>query len=257
MPTSITITSEFSGSVVAKGATDDLSAQLLRHAGFKQIDDWHGRRHRLPTTTPLAYQVAIATHAAEMLRAARYDVTLPPDLDTPRKTLGPYAAGAELLRITDQIRAAEDGASLQRAVDHLLHPEHGALERVREALEAAGEQVNDLDDEAHALADRFGFASEFVNSAQSELVDSEVELRRVGTPSESYSAARTVRDHRGAALATSPAAEQAKVSSASSSQPAPLTITGHTPRAGTSPSTGSSSATAAPPPAPRPAGRPR
>ncbi|WP_241965393.1 hypothetical protein [Streptomyces sp. MH60] len=131
MPTSITITSEFSGSVVAKGATDDLSAQLLRHAGFKQIDDWHGRRHRLPTTTPLADQVAIASHAAEMLRAARYDVTLPPSLDTARMSppvhaLGPYAAGAELLSITDQIRAAEDGASLQRAVDHLLHPEHGA-----------------------------------------------------------------------------------------------------------------------------------
>lgn len=237
MPTSITITSEFSGSVVAKGATDDLSAQLLRHAGFKQIDDWHGRRHRLPTTTPLADQVAIASHAAEMLRAARYDVTLPPSLDTARMSppvhaLGPYAAGAELLNITDQIRAAEDGASLQRAVDHLLHPEHGALERVRE-VEAAGEQVNDLDGEAYALADRFGFASEFVSSAQSELVDSEAELRRVGTASTSYSAARTVRDHRGAALATSPAADQAKVSSASSSQTAPLTTTGHLPRAAT------------------------
>ncbi|MEU9675726.1 hypothetical protein AB0D92_19660 [Streptomyces parvus] len=48
MPTSITITSEFSGSVVAKGATDDLAAQLLRHAGFKQIDDWHGRRPLRP-----------------------------------------------------------------------------------------------------------------------------------------------------------------------------------------------------------------
>ncbi|MFJ4886165.1 hypothetical protein [Streptomyces sp. NPDC088731] len=231
MPTSITISFEFSGSVVAKGAADDLSAQLLRHAGFKQIDDWHGRRHRLPTTAPLADRIAISTHAAEMLRAARYDVTLPPSLETPRKTLGPYAAGAELLSITDQIRAAEDGASLQRAVDHLLHPEHGALERVREALEAAGEQVNDLDDDAYALADRFGFASEFVSSAQSELVESEAELRRVGTASTSRSAAQTVRDHRGAALATSPAADQAKVSSASASQTAPLTTSGHPPRA--------------------------
>ncbi|MFJ9139048.1 hypothetical protein ACIRRT_38915 [Streptomyces sp. NPDC102256] len=233
MPTSITISFEFSGSVVAKGASDDLSAQLLRHAGFKQIDDWHGRRHRLPTTAPLADRIAISTHAAEMLRAARYDVTLSPSLETPRKTLGPYAAGAELLSITDRIRAAEDGASLQRAVDHLLHPEQGALERVREALEAAGEQVNDLDDEAYALADRFGFASEFVSSAQSELVDSEAELCRVGTASTSYAAARTVRDHRGAALATSPAANQAKVSSASTSQTAPLSTSGHPPRAST------------------------
>ncbi len=81
---SIIITSEFSGSVVAKGATDDLSAQLLKHAGFQQIDDWHGRRHRLPTTMPVIDKVAIASHAAEMLRAARYEVTLPPSLDTAR-----------------------------------------------------------------------------------------------------------------------------------------------------------------------------
>ncbi|MFI1592287.1 hypothetical protein ACH4WW_30775 [Streptomyces halstedii] len=219
---SITITAEPSGSVSAKGATDDLSAQLLKHAGFQQIDDWHGRRHRLPTTTPIADKVAIATHAAEMLRAARFDVELPPSLDTARTSppvhpLGPYTAGAELLQTTDRIRAAQNGAELQRAVDHLLHPEHGALERVREALEAAGEQVNDLDEEAYALADRFASASEFVSSAQSELVESEAELRRVGTTSESHTTARTrssaLSDHRDAALATSPAAAKAKVAS--------------------------------------------
>lgn len=222
---SITITSEFSGSVVAKGATDDLSAQILKHAGFQQIDDWHGRRHRLPTTTPLADKIAIATHAAEMLRAARYDVDLPPSLDTARTSppvhlLGPYTAGSEVLRITDRIRAAQNGEDLQRAVDHLLHPEHGALERVREALEAAGEQVNDLDEEAYALADRFGFASEFVSSAQSELIDFEAELRDVGTASEGHATARarssTLPDHRDAALASSPAAARAKVSTTGS-----------------------------------------
>ncbi|SCD69554.1 hypothetical protein GA0115239_105927 [Streptomyces sp. BpilaLS-43] len=131
---SITITAEPSGSVSAKGASDDLSASLLKHAGFQQIDDWHGRRHRLPTTTPIADKVAITTHAAEMLRAAHYDVELPPSLDTARMSppvhpLGPYT-GAELVRTTDRIRAAQNGAELQRAVDHLLHPEHGALERV-------------------------------------------------------------------------------------------------------------------------------
>ncbi|WP_411073659.1 hypothetical protein [Streptomyces sp. cmx-4-7] len=218
---SITITSEFSGSVVAKGATDDLSAQLLNHAGFQQIDDWYGRRHRLPTTTPIADQVAIATHAAEMLRAARYGVDLAPSLDmarmsTPVPALGPYAAGAELLQITDLIRSAENGADLQRAVDHLLHPEHGALERVREALEATGEHINDLDDEAYALADRFGFAAEFVSAAQSELVDSQPELRRFSNTQQPQTEMRTrspkLPDHRGAALATSPAVAKAKVS---------------------------------------------
>ncbi|MFU2337577.1 hypothetical protein ACWHAO_04210 [Streptomyces albidoflavus] len=124
----ITFTAEPSGSVVAKGATDDLSASLLKHAGFRQIQDWHGLRHRLPTTTPLADKVAIATHAAEMLRAARYSVELPPALDAapvsiPADPFGPYTAGAAVAQITDRIGAAEDGAEFRRAVDHLLHPE--------------------------------------------------------------------------------------------------------------------------------------
>ncbi|MGA5632525.1 hypothetical protein [Streptomyces lydicamycinicus] len=244
----ITITHEFSGSVVAKGANDDLSARLLKHAGFQQIDDWHGRRHRLPTTTPVADKVAIATHAAEMLRAAHYDIDLPPSLEAARMSppvpvLGPYAAGAELLRITDRIREAENCDDLQRAVDHLLHPEHGALERVREALEVAGEQIealegeqiHDLDNEAADLAYRFDYASEYVRGAQSELVNSEAKLRRIGTASRDQAEARTrsseLPDHRGAALATSPAATKARVSSASDSETAQSNAAVHPPRA--------------------------
>lgn len=218
----ITINTEPSGSVSAKGASDDLSATLLKHAGFQQIEDWYGRRHRLPTTTPQADRASIATHAAEMLRAARYSVDLDPDLETSRLTtpanpLGLYTAGAEVLRLTDQIRAAENGASLAQAVDHLLHPEHGVLERVREALETAGEQITDLDDEAYALADRFGFAAEFVSAAQSELTEAGHELHRVGDSQQDHAEAQTqspaLPDSRGAALATSPAADKAKASS--------------------------------------------
>ncbi|WP_329553682.1 hypothetical protein [Streptomyces sp. NBC_00696] len=217
---SITITAEPSGSVSAKGAGDDLSATLLKHAGFQQIEDWYGRRHRLPTTTPAADRAAIATHAAEMLRAARYGVDLAPSLNTARisttaNPLGPYTAGAELLQLTDQIRSAETGADLLQAVDHLLHPEHGALERVREALEAAGEQITDLDDEAYQLADRFDVAAEFVSAAQSELVGSDGELGRIGhgqrSGTEEWAKSSALSGPRRAALATSPAA--AKVTS--------------------------------------------
>ncbi|MFF0136446.1 hypothetical protein ACFYRN_08360 [Streptomyces sp. NPDC005227] len=127
LPPYITINTKPSSSVSAKGASDDLSATLLKHAGFQQIEDWYGRRHRLPTTTLQADRAAVASHAAEMLRAARYSVDLDPDLDTsrlasPANPLGLQIAGAEVLRLTDQIRAAENGAGLMQAVDHLLHP---------------------------------------------------------------------------------------------------------------------------------------
>ncbi|MFJ9909184.1 hypothetical protein ACIRVK_41245 [Streptomyces sp. NPDC101152] len=219
----ITISTEPSGSVSAKGASDDLSATLLKHAGFQQIEDWYGRRHRLASTTPQAQRVAIASHAAEMLRAARYSVDLDPDLDTSRLTtpanpLGLYTAGSEVLRLTDQIRAAETGSGLAQAVDHLLHPEHGVLERLREALETTGEQITDLDNEAYALADRFGFAAEFVSAAQSELVGAERELHRANDSRQDHTGVQTQSpappDARSAALATSPAADKVKASSA-------------------------------------------
>ncbi len=77
----VIITLQPTGSVSANGAFDDLSSDLLKHAGFQQIQDWRGRRHRLPTSTPLADRAAIATRAAQMLRAARYEVELDPALD--------------------------------------------------------------------------------------------------------------------------------------------------------------------------------
>ncbi|MFJ6101885.1 hypothetical protein ACIQHY_12905 [Streptomyces sp. NPDC092359] len=216
----ITISSEFSGSVVAKGAHDELSAMILKHAGFQQIQDWHGRRHRLPTTTPVVDQVAIASHAAEMLRAARYDVDLAPSLNEGRMTipanpLESYAAGTAILQITDEIRSAGTREDLQLAVDQLLHPEYGALERVREALEAAGECLDDHDDldEAFLQVDQFNVAAEFVFSAQSELADSENELRLVGGPSRTKAATRSSAPDisRSVALSVSPAAAKADV----------------------------------------------
>ncbi|MFJ8442857.1 hypothetical protein [Kitasatospora griseola] len=184
MPTpAISITFEPSGSVVARGSSDDLSATLLKHAGFKQIEDWHGRRHRLPTTTAPADRAAIATHAAEMLRAARYGVDLDPRLDialsadpADRRRLS--AGGEQLLQLTDRIRGTADLGEFAVVLDQLLDPDSGVLERVRESLEAASEQLTDLDPDQFMLADRLGFASDFVCAAQGELVGALDEVRR-------------------------------------------------------------------------------
>ncbi|MGW3009583.1 hypothetical protein ACWC9R_12205 [Streptomyces sp. NPDC001219] len=138
-------------------------------------------------------------------------------MSTPANPLESYTAGTALLQITDEIRSAKNGEDLRQAVDQLLHPEYGALERVREALQSAGERIY-LDDEAYELADRFAFAANFVSSAQSELADSEDELRRVGGPSQFEAKAPTRSSNpsasQSAALAVPPAAAKAKVVSA-------------------------------------------
>ncbi|MCX4751263.1 hypothetical protein OG455_38165 [Kitasatospora sp. NBC_01287] len=210
----ITISIEPSGSVAAKGASDDLSATLLRHAGFRQIEDWHGRRHRLPTTTAPTDRASIATHAAEMLRAARYNVDLDPALDTaqvttPTDPLGRKVAGRQVLELTDRIRGAATAAEAAAALDQLLDPDDGVLARVQEALEAASEQITDLDPEQFALSDRFGFAADFVCAAQSELVGVLDEVQRARThqaPADTTLAAGNLTTATtSAALATSPA----------------------------------------------------
>ncbi|WP_408992993.1 hypothetical protein [Streptomyces sp. 1268] len=133
------------------------------------------------------------------------------------------------------MRSAETGADLKQALDHLLDPEHGALERIREALEAAGEQITDLDDEAFQLADRFGFAEDFVHSAMSELVDSEDELLGVGRPQQPSEQAQTrsrwLPQFRGAAVAASPAAAKAQVSASPDSRSTQPSAAGIPPRA--------------------------
>ncbi|WP_405589856.1 hypothetical protein [Streptomyces sp. NBC_01190] len=223
MPITVTIAPEPTGSVVARGG-DSLAKSLLNHAGFAYANDWHGPRHRLPTSMGRDEQAAISSHAAQMLRAARYTVELDPVLDT--SSAGPQrgqSLGDQVLAVTDRIRGAESGAELADALAPLLDPEQGVLERVREALEAAGEQITDLADEAYQLGDRFGFASDFIVAAQSELADEDEELRRVVLPSQERAAPLSagVHDALGAALAASPAATRAPASrDASPSAPA-------------------------------------
>lgn len=213
---SITISIESSGSVTAKGASDDLSATLLKHAGFRQIEDWYGRRHRLPTTTPQADRASIASHAAEMLRAARYSVELDPGLDTglttPAAPHGAHVAGAQVLRLTDDIRSAANATEAAHAVDQLLDPADGVLVRLQEALEAAAEQVSDLDDDAWELADRFTAASEQLATVNEELAGTAAEVRILdnspqwrGVGGQARTAAYSAGAVSSAARATSPA----------------------------------------------------
>jgi hypothetical protein len=122
-----------------------------------------------------------------------------------------------LLDLTDRIRAARTGTELRACVEQLVHPDHGVLERVREALEAVGEQVTDLDEDAHQLGDRFAIASEFVTAAEGELAGAIQEVARIaGTgPAPGQGATRN------AALSTSPATTSSPAPAPSAPQALP------------------------------------
>ncbi|MEU5518916.1 hypothetical protein AB0H65_31540, partial [Streptomyces griseoaurantiacus] len=116
--------------------------------------DWHGIRHRLPARMPHEEQLEIAERAVRMLGAARYLVELDPALSEMRP------AGAVVLDLLDQVRGAEHGRALARVLGQLVDGERGVLIRLQEALEAAAEQVTELDVEANELSDRISTVAE-------------------------------------------------------------------------------------------------
>ncbi|MFF4520532.1 hypothetical protein [Streptomyces bluensis] len=164
----ITIAIEPSGRVSARGA-DTLAATLLRRAGFTEINDWHGLRHRMPLASSTDERKAVAGYAAQMLRAARYRVDIDPQLDpdppqapTPTDPLGRYTVGRAVLDLTDQLNAATTAEQAAGALDQVLDPADGVLIRLQEVLEAAAEKCNDFDEDGNSfeLSDRFTTASE-------------------------------------------------------------------------------------------------
>ncbi|TQE34209.1 hypothetical protein Sipo8835_15805 [Streptomyces ipomoeae] len=164
----ITIAIEPSGRVSARGA-DALAATLLRRAGFTEINDWHGLRHRMPLASSSDERVAVAGYAAQMLRAARYRVDIDPQLDpdppqapTPTDPLGRYAVGRAVLDLTDQVNAATTAGQAADVLDQILDPADGVLIRCQEVLEAAAEKCNDFDEDGNSfeLSDRFTAAAE-------------------------------------------------------------------------------------------------
>jgi hypothetical protein len=132
---------------------------------------------------------------------------------------GQLSLDDQLLDLTDRIRAARTGSELRRCVAQLVDPDQGVLERVREALEAAGEQVTDLDEDAHQLGDRFAVASEFVTAAEGELTGAIQEVARIRSPDPTPAPDQSAT--RNAALAVSPAATSSPASTPATPQAPP------------------------------------
>ncbi|MFB9464955.1 hypothetical protein [Streptomyces cinereospinus] len=181
----ITIAIEPSGRVSARGA-DALAATLLRRAGFTEINDWHGLRHRMPLASSSDERVAVAGYAAQMLRAARYRVDIDPQLDpdppqapTPTDPLGRYSVGRAVLDLTDQVNAATTAGQAADALDQILDPADGVLIRLQEALEAAAEKCNDFDEDGSSfgLSDRFTAASEQLTQVGHDLDSAAFDFR--------------------------------------------------------------------------------
>ncbi|MGX9922951.1 hypothetical protein ACWIG4_24180 [Streptomyces sp. NPDC002248] len=171
---SITITQQPTGAVVALGG-DGLAHHLLERAGFKRHSDWHGLRHRLAAQMEPSLRDSTTAHAVDMLTAARYEVRFSPGLG---ERLHPL--GDRIRDLSDAVRGAEDAVALGDHLRQLLDPEHGALVRVQEAVQAAAEQVKDLAPEAYELPDRLEGAADLLWSVSEDLKSVPAETASLG-----------------------------------------------------------------------------
>jgi hypothetical protein len=160
---------------------------------------------------PREEQLQVAERAVRMLGAARYLV----DLDPALSEMSPV--GAAVLDLVDQVRGAEHGRALARVLGQLVDGERGVLVRLQEALEAAAEQVTDLDVDAYELSDRIGGAAEqlfALNEAMTGVVLEAAALapaleRTAAQAKASSPTASPSRAVSGAAVATTPVVPEA------------------------------------------------
>jgi len=163
MPITVTIAPEPSGRRRRPRRRQPSPRSLLNHAGFRlrQRLARAPPANRLPTSMkPRGTGGPSPPHAApRCFAAARYTPSnstplLAPLFPPTRRVRSPSAA--QVLALTDRIRGGRERRRAGgRGRPQSFTPSTAFWRRVREALEAAGEQVTDLDDEAYQLADRF------------------------------------------------------------------------------------------------------
>ncbi|WP_282697778.1 hypothetical protein [Streptomyces sp. CC208A] len=158
------------GEVEAVGPIDSLASELLARAAFIRQDTLRGTWHRLPFDLGEEWENDHASHAAEMLRAARYPVRLDPSLSPatpPQDTAGDGAppsvrTASQTLRTwaqhTDGLRqpyeAGRTLAVLAQGDDSLLRPVADLLLGTASAVSSLPGAAHDRD--ARRLAELAG-----------------------------------------------------------------------------------------------------
>ncbi|MGW6393112.1 hypothetical protein ACWFR1_21970 [Streptomyces sp. NPDC055103] len=156
------------GEVEVEGPIDSLASELLSHAGFVRQYTLRGTWHRLPFDLGEEWENDHASHAAEMLCAARYPVRLDPSLSptaplrgesgaarsvrTAAQTLKTWARNADGLR--QPYEAGQALAALAQGDDSLLRPSADLLLGTASAVSALPSPAHDRD--ARRLAELAG-----------------------------------------------------------------------------------------------------
>ncbi|MGW2056245.1 hypothetical protein ACWCOZ_20420 [Streptomyces sp. NPDC001840] len=184
----VVIARQPSGNVTAEGG-DELAAALLKRAGFVvQTAPRSASWFRLPWDLGEERENEIAGHAARMLTAVGYQVSLDPRLDvspvtTPADPRGTRVHGQRIRALTEQLTAADTYATAASLTEEVLDPIDGVLARLSEFFDAAAKQANAADDEdGFDLGGRFTDAARRLTEISEDLHVGSDRLRALGPP---------------------------------------------------------------------------
>ncbi|MFB7666907.1 hypothetical protein ACFC1R_23655 [Kitasatospora sp. NPDC056138] len=116
------IVNEPGAGVIAEGSWDELSGALLHRAGFLPVSTIRSSWWRVPHDLEPAEENEIATHAYEMLTAARYEVSIAPEL-----RFRPSTAAREIKSLASEIRRSDSPEAVTELLAVLSDPDHGVL----------------------------------------------------------------------------------------------------------------------------------
>ncbi|MFJ9085446.1 hypothetical protein ACIRL3_23795 [Streptomyces sp. NPDC102384] len=186
-PSTVTITREQDGNVIAEGG-DELATTLLKRAGFIYEQSIRAFWYRLPWDMSEQRENQMASHAARMLTSVGYRVEVSPDLfagpvTTPSDSQGRMVYGHQILALTDQLNGADTSEAAAGLADHVLDPEDGVLARLSEFFETAAEKAKETEtDEGWDLADDFTDAAATLTALGEDLHVATDQLRALDRP---------------------------------------------------------------------------
>ncbi|MFC4035151.1 hypothetical protein ACFO3J_27305 [Streptomyces polygonati] len=111
--------------LVAGGPYDELAAALLQRAGFVPVSTGRSSYWQIPEDLAPADAREIAGSAYDMLRAARYEVTIAPELRP-----APAAVAREIKAMAGEIADAENLDTVIALLAPLAAPETGVLAEI-------------------------------------------------------------------------------------------------------------------------------
>lgn len=229
---SIHISRQVGAGVTAEGYGDELSSLLLQRTGFLPVSTPHSSWWRAPYDLDPAEEREIASAAYDMLTAARYAVTIAPELRS-----RPAASAREVKAMADEITNADNLGTVTTLLSTMSDVNDGTLIEVARMISDAAHwtATKPACTYRDGLAFKLSQARRAMESAQEYLEDALGAMAFVTEQMRGLRTAKTVSKASAEPRVSAASARSAKTSGPSASAPPPSPVQSQASAAGRRP----------------------